>query len=355
MAGAALGVALLLGACSGGGSGNRASDSGENAAAAPKLSAPTAAPSAAGPAASAPSPGGTAAPGAQAPAVGDRKLVLTAEVRLEADNPDAAAAGARSLAIGMGGMVAGEETRRVPVPPYPTTADPAAPTRYSVTSTLTLKIPPAQFDRAIDELSALGTVVARNRTATDVTEQVVDVASRVETQRRSVDRVRQLLAEAASIQEIISLEAELTEREAELDSLLGRQQALTGQVDLATIALTVTSPAPGATDKGDTADKKDEDKDDSFGGPIVDALKGGWDAFVATLRFLLAVTAAVLPFAVVAVVLWLVLRRFDNPLSRTSARRRATRAGDGGPGGPDAPVQAPRESADPPLPPAPPV
>ncbi|UGQ13786.1 DUF4349 domain-containing protein [Yinghuangia sp. ASG 101] len=328
-------LTLLLGACSGGdGGSDRGTDRAEGAAAAPNAAAaPTAVPGT-----KAPTPASTETPGrtgdgttageattGQAPAATDRKLVLTAEVRLEADNPEAAAASARSLAVGMGGMVGGEETRRVPVSSsIPTTEDTnsPAPPRYSVTSTLTLKVPPAQFDKAIDELSALGTVVTRNRTATDVTEQVVDVASRVETQRKSVDRVRQLLAQAGTIQEIISLESELTEREAELDSLLKRQQSLAGQVDLATIAVTVSSPAPtGSTPRPVT----DKDDDGSFGGGILDALKGGGKAFVDTVGVVLRVAAAVLPFAALAIALWLVLRRFDTPLRRALARRRTRR------------------------------
>lgn len=335
-AGAALSLTLLLGACSGGdGGSDRGSDRAEGAAAAPNAAAaPTAAPGTKAPGTKAPTPASSDTPGSrnseatdgQAPATGNRKLILTAEVRLEADNPEAAAASARSLAVGMGGMVGGEETRRVPVSspnPTPENTNSPTPPRYSVTSSLTLKVPPDRFDKAIDELSALGTVVARNRTATDVTEQVVDVASRVETQRKSVDRVRQLLAQAGSIQEIISLESELTEREAELDSLLKRQQSLAGQVDLATIAVTVSSPSPTGTIPPVAEDKDD----DSFGGGIVDALQGGGKAFVATLGVVLRVAAAVLPFAALATGLWLVLRRFDTPLRRALARRRNRRHG----------------------------
>lgn len=46
--------------------------------------------------------------------------------------------------------------------------------------------------------------------AADVTEQLVDVESRIATQRASVERIRALLARAASVSEITSVESELT-------------------------------------------------------------------------------------------------------------------------------------------------
>lgn len=321
-----LGAVLVLGACASGGDSNDKSGMGMDA---PGAAQAPAAPSAAGDAGKAGPGSATARPNASAapsgpapqnPAVADRKLILTADVRLEADSPESAAASARAMAIGMGGMVSGEQTQRSQLPPGPDGPDgKPAPPRFTITSSLTLKVPPAQFDRALDQLSALGQVVARNRTATDVTEQVVDVASRIETQRRSVERVRELLARAVSISEIVSLESEVTRREAELDSLLKRQQTLTSQVDLATIAVVLTSP-PIAESPGIT-EEKDKKDGESFGGAVLDALRGGWEAFCATTRVVLVVAAAVLPFAVVAVLLWLLLRRFDNPLSRALADR----------------------------------
>ncbi|MGW0663388.1 DUF4349 domain-containing protein [Streptodolium elevatio] len=264
----------------------------------------------------------------------DRKLVLTADVRLEADDPEAVAANARSITIGMGGLVAGEQTtrstRNVSVPPAPGSTE---PTRqevvYVTTSVLTLKVPPAQFDKALDQLSALGTVIGRNRTATDITEQVVDVQSRIETQRRSVERVRELLAKATSLGEIVSIEAEVTRREADLESLMKRQQTLTAQSDLATIALAVNArpePTPKSEPpKAPDAPAKKDKGGESFGGAVVDALSGGWHAFYVTVRGILVVLAAVLPFLVVFLVLLWLLRQYRAPIAQAIAARRAAR------------------------------
>ncbi|MDI2125120.1 DUF4349 domain-containing protein [Yinghuangia seranimata] len=254
--------------------------------------------------------------------------MLTADLRIEADSPEQAAASARSLVAGVNGLIAGEQTTRVPVTAKrdgkSATAEPsggAGDAEWSTSTTLTLKVPPGQFDKVLDGLSALGTVTARNRGATDITDQVVDVASRVETQRRSVERVRDLLAKATSLGEIVSLESELTKRESDLEALLKRQESLSAQSDLSTITLRVDPrPAPAAPAKAKESD------DDGFGDSVLGALKAGWHGLVVTVEVLLVVVAAVLPFGLLAFALWFLHRRLGRPLARVVAAWRTTRA-----------------------------
>ena len=75
-----------------------------------------------------------------------------------------------------------------------------------------------------------------------MTGQVVDVNSRVDSMTASVARVRALLAQATSIADVISIESELSVREANLESLQQQQAALGGQVALSTISLSITAP-----------------------------------------------------------------------------------------------------------------
>ncbi|MFN2536522.1 MAG: DUF4349 domain-containing protein, partial [Mycobacteriales bacterium] len=112
-------------------------------------------------------------------------------------------------------------------------------------ATLVLRIPPSRVERTLSELAKLGTETSRSVSDKDVTAQTVDVMSRVATQRASVARVRALLARAQSLTDITRIEGELTRREADLESLQNRQQALAGQVDLASVTVALTgSSAP---------------------------------------------------------------------------------------------------------------
>jgi hypothetical protein len=208
----------------------------------------------------------------------DRKLVRTATIELSAKDVGAAVDRARDVAITEGGYTGREEVRQT-------------------SATLTLHIPSDRFDQALGDLSELGEVISRNQTAEDVTEQVVDLESRVATQRASVDRVRALLARAGTVDEIVRIEAELTTREADLESLEQRRQALAGQVAMSMVHVQIS----GST----TAAPVQEDESSGF----LTGLSDGWDAFLGAGAVTLQVLGAVLPFLfVLAVPAALVIR-----------------------------------------------
>ena len=201
----------------------------------------------------------------------DRKLVRTATMELVAADVVAAVDRARDIAVRETGYAGREQVR-------------------DTSATLTLHIPSDRFDQALDALSGLGEVVSREQSAEDVTEEVVDLDSRIATQRASVDRVRALLAKANTVDEIVRIEQEVTAREAELESLQQRSQALAGQVAMSTVTIRIgrTAPAPAPA------------PEEASG--FLAGLSAGWDAFRGAGAVTLQVIGAVLPFVLALVI-----------------------------------------------------
>lgn len=165
---------------------------------------------------------------------------------------------------------------------------------------LTLRVPPPEFRPVMRDLARLGRPSRQSQTAEDVTTQVVDISSRIATQRRSVTRVRTLLDQAKTIGQVVQVESELARREADLESLEAQLARLKDVTELATIELDLVAadaPAP-----------KPDDTDLGF----LAGLRGGWDAFVQIVLVALTVLGALLPFAIAAMLLgvplWLLLR-----------------------------------------------
>jgi hypothetical protein len=156
-----------------------------------------------------------------------RDIIFTAEMTVAVT--DVATAGEQaSLAIGnLGGFLFGQHTTGSPSP----------------TSVLTFKVQPEDFQAALVALGSIGEVRNQNVTASDVTERVVDLESRIATATVSVERLRALLLEATDIEAIVALESELLVRETELETLRGSLRTLQDQVALATIVLTLTEAA----------------------------------------------------------------------------------------------------------------
>lgn len=214
-------------------------------------------------------------------ALQDRAVISTASLRLRAEDVLAASKQAVVLVRSAGGLVAGEQT----------VVDPSDPDR--TTSLLTLRVPAGRLPGLLEDLAGLGTVLAQDQTATDVTGQVVDVEARLKTQQESVDRVRALLARAKTIGEVVTIEAELARREADLEALQAQAKALADQTSLATVTVTVVGPDPLGTE------------DDPVG--FVAGLERGWTAFTTVGTWLLTALGAVLPFLLLALAIGLPL------------------------------------------------
>ncbi|MEV7464166.1 DUF4349 domain-containing protein [Streptomyces rubiginosohelvolus] len=224
---------------------------------------------------------------AAAPKPGGTHVIRTATLSVEVKSVPKAVAAARGAAEGAGGLVASENTERLD-------------DTYE-TSHLVLRVPQERFQEVLRELAGSGKLLSRTSNAKDVTDQVVDVDSRISTQRASVARVRELMDQAEKISDVVALEGELSSRQSDLESLLAQQASLKDRTSLATITLDLTPPdAPG--------DDGSKDEDPGF----LDALGGGWDAFVTMLRWIAVAFGAAFPFlltAALAVVVWRVLRK----------------------------------------------
>ncbi|MBD0735092.1 hypothetical protein BGM09_19040 [Streptomyces sp. CBMA29] len=185
-------------------------------------------------------------------------------------------------------------------------------------STVQLRVPPAAYDGLLTRLAGLGTLMERKVGVEDVTGQVVDVQSRIKSQQASVARVRKLMDQAGSLRDVVTLERELSTREADLESLQAQQAALRERTDLATVTLRLVEPPV----KHVAAKPKHED---GFWTQVGHALGGGWHAFYVTIRGVLVVLSAVLPFLVVALAAFigyrLVRRRWPRQEPPTMAPR----------------------------------
>ncbi|MFI7319934.1 DUF4349 domain-containing protein [Streptomyces venezuelae] len=219
-------------------------------------------------------------------------IIRTAKLTVRVDDVPEALDDARRAAEDAGGIVGNENTSR----------DSEGRER----SRLVLRVPQDKYEDVLTALEGTGKLVGKDAKAQDVTDQVVDVESRVKSQRASVARVRELMDRATKLSDVVTLEGELSTRQSDLEALLAQQKSLKDRTSLATITLSLT-------ENGAKADTQDDDP--SFG----DALEGGWDAFVTALRWVAIVLAAVLPFAAVVALLALLWLRVVRPRWRRRA------------------------------------
>ncbi|SCG65779.1 DUF4349 domain-containing protein [Micromonospora coxensis] len=258
----ALGLAaVLLAGC---GAADRSDSAGDSAAQAPAAEAP---------AGGAPERGGAAEQGkagAGAPdlRVDQRSIIYTGTMRVQVDDVEGAARRAVTAVTTAGGFVGGDDRRSVAA---------------SAQARLELRVPAEKFTALLDELATYGRQQRREVKTEDVTEAVVDLDARIATQRARVESARRLLARATSVSELVTLEREVAEREADLASLEARKKRLADLTALSTITVTFV---------GKDASTAEEEAETGF----MVGLRGGWKVFVASMSILLTVLGAVLPW-----------------------------------------------------------
>lgn len=273
LSGALLAASLALAGCSESGGDSKASSDAATA------HAPTAAPGAGG---GAYEDGRSAR---RAPRLAP-SVIRTASLEVEVRDVPGALAKARQVTEDAGGYVGEESTDR--------DDDGGERTR------VVLRVPSERYEEVLGSLQGTGKLLRRTARAQDVTDQVVDVDSRVKSQRASVARVRELMDRAEKLTDVVALEGELSSREADLEALLAQQASLKDRTGLATITLSLAGKGAHATAGDDTPG-------------FLDALSGGWHAFLTMLRWIALVVGAVLPFAALLALLVFLWRRVVRP------------------------------------------
>jgi len=296
-----LGGGMFLAGCSGGSSSVASSSEAAGQAAAANQPARAAVPSAAAIGSSG-GQGGTGTTARLAPA---SSIIYTAQLTVRARDVSSAAAQAAQIAGGAGGYVSSETIKVNPDHPSEATAS------------VQLKIPVAAYSATLGQLGhRLGSQLALQQQAQDVTQQVADVNSQVTSYEAAIAQLRALLSHAGSVGALLSVQNQINQEESSLESLQAQQRALSHETSYATVTLTLIGPkaAPPA---------HHQQRPPSLAG----GLGTGWHALRVTVDWTLAFVGAVGPFAVVLALAGFALYRARRWLRRRQPPQPATPEG----------------------------
>lgn len=149
---------------------------------------------------------------------------------------------------------------------------------------MTVRVPASNLDALLASIDTLGEVTSSSVDAQDVAVEVIDLEARITTLEESIDRLRDLQGQAASVADLVTVESELSARQAELESLTARRDYLMRQVELSTayISLTTTTTGPGVTP-------------DFLGG-----LERGWNSLISLAAGLITLGGFLTPYLLIA-------------------------------------------------------
>jgi hypothetical protein len=157
----------------------------------------------------------------------------------------------------------------------------------------TIRVPTDQFDALIASIEKLADKVENKGINTqDVTEEFIDVEARLKTKKELEARYSEILKQAKTVSDIISIESQIANVRAEIESMTGRLNYLKNQVSFST--LNVSYYQVLGTDFG-------------FASKFVQSLKDGWDNLLSFLIGMVSFWPFVLGGAII--IFWWIKRR----------------------------------------------
>jgi hypothetical protein len=155
----------------------------------------------------------------------DRKMIRTAQLRIELEDVARAVRSADSIAIAAQGVLANSQS---------THGEGGA-----TEAQLTLRVPADRFAIVLDRLRSLGRVRMDNTSAEDVTRSYNDLEIRLAVKRDVVARLRALLTNrTARLADLLAAERELGRAVTELEQMEGERRYLDNQIAMTTIHVT---------------------------------------------------------------------------------------------------------------------
>ena len=159
-------------------------------------------------------------------AVIDRKLIKNADISLEVDNYKTAAEALKNQVLSYGGYITNE---------FVQTSGPEG----ILNGHLQVRVPQDKFEGFLSGLEGLGKVTGRNIYTQDVTEEYVDVQSRLKAYKTKEERLLDILRKSGQLSDILAVENELANTRAQIESLEGRLRYLDNRTDFSTIGINI--------------------------------------------------------------------------------------------------------------------
>ncbi|MDW8212192.1 MAG: DUF4349 domain-containing protein [Roseiflexaceae bacterium] len=176
--------------------------------------------------------GSGAASDQQLPPASERLVIKNASVSLEVASVTEAEAAIRQKAEQLGGFVVSVQTYG---------------SGDSMQSTITFRVPAARFEEALSGVEGLAKkVLSRSVSGDDVTEEYVDLESRLRNLEATRDRLLDLLARADKVEDALQVNQALTDVQGQIEQIKGRMQYLKQSAAMSTITaeLRPTPPPP---------------------------------------------------------------------------------------------------------------
>ncbi len=116
---------------------------------------------------------------------------------------------------------------------------------------ITIRVPSDRYQDVLAQLRTMGTVTQESSDSNDVTEEFTDLEARIRTLEATEQRYLELLSQAKTIDEILTVQDRLDGVRGQIEQVQGRINLLEHLTDLGTITVHLRMPSEGTEDPAD--------------------------------------------------------------------------------------------------------
>ena len=174
---------------------------------------------------------------------------------------------------------------------YVSSSDANADMNNKHSGTVTIRVPELHFDAAIAEITMLGELKSKNVNGNDVTEEYIDLQSRINNSKAHEKRLVAMYANATNVNDMMYIEQELSRVRGEIESMEGRLRYMSNRVEMSTITVNLYEEQPAVKEWG-----------------VWSSIKKSLNNSLATLRWMIELIGWLLPLLVVGTLIGLLVR-----------------------------------------------
>jgi len=152
-----------------------------------------------------------------------KKIIYTASISIEVESVRDAMEEISAAASAMDGYIAGSDYRN----------------DDRVSGTVTIRIPPERLAELSEKIDELGKILSNNLSSQDVTQQYVDLNSRLKNAQAQEKQLLAIMEKATEITDILAVRAELSTVQQEIEVYKGQLRYYDNMVDFSTVTISL--------------------------------------------------------------------------------------------------------------------
>jgi hypothetical protein len=155
--------------------------------------------------------------------VEERKVIKRGEIRFQTKSIQETTAFVTDIVMQLNGYISGDNVYN---------------SDDRVTQRVEIRVPADSFDELLSGISESAKKIdSKNVYTQDVTEEYIDIETRLRTKKELENRYMELLKQAKTVEDMLAIEKELGTLRSDIESIEGRLKYLSNQVSLATLSV----------------------------------------------------------------------------------------------------------------------